>query len=487
MYCERMKCIALEDKIISAAKAASYIKSGMTVGLSGFSTGAPKAIPLEFTKTGKVHDLTIIQGAGIGMLKELAESGAVSRYVAFQWSGEMRGAINAGKIAFSDIHLGQLSNKIRNGAFGKMDYAIVECSGINEDGGIVPSISLGINNTLLDCAEKIFLEINLAVPSEIEGMHDIGKNNLKPLNGILERTGETVFRCAPEKIAGIVITDDLEPKISFRDTNEVYQDIARQVLNLLDKEISANRLPRNFTLQAGVGGVANAVLQGLSEGGYSGLKMFTEVLADGALDFITSGVISEASTTTLDLSTNGLETFFGNTEFYKKHIVLRPLEISNGVAQISAMELVAMNTALEADIYGNINSTNVLGMKILNGIGGSNDFCRSAKLSIFITPSTAKNGAISSIVPMVSHVDSTEHDVDVIATEYGYADLRGKSPKERVKEIIENCVHPDYRQPLWDYYNGAVALVGPVHTPHDLSKALTWHQRFIETGSMRQS
>jgi succinyl-CoA:acetate CoA-transferase len=487
MFCERMRCLALEDKIISAEKAASYIKSGMTVGLSGFSTGAPKAIPLEFTKTGMVRDLTVIQGAGIGMLKELAESGTVSRYVAFQWSSEMRGVINAGKIAFSDVHLGQLSSKIRSGVFGKMDYAIVECSGINEDGGIVPSISLGINNTLLDCAEKVFLEINLAVSAELEGMHDIYVNDHKPLNSILERKGEPVFRCDPKKIAGIVITDNPEPKINFRDTNVVYQDIARQVLSLLDKEISANRLPRDFTLQAGVGGVANAVLQGLSEGGYKGLKMFTEVLADGALDFITSGVISEASTTTLDLSPIGLETFFKNTEFYKKHIVLRPLEISNGVAQISAMELVAMNTALEADIYGNVNSTNAMGMKMLNGIGGSNDFCRSAKLSIFITPSTAKNGAISSIVPMVSHVDSTEHDVDIIATEYGYADLRGKSPKERAKEIIENCVHPDYRQPLWDYYNGAVSLCGSCQTPHDLSKALSWHQRFIETGSMKQS
>ncbi len=481
-----MRCAGLEDKIMSAEKAASQIKSGMTVGLSGFSTGAPKVIPLEIVKPGKVKNLTVIQGAGVGMLKELAESGAVSRYAAFQWSREMHNSINSGNIAFTDIHLGHLSSKLRNGVFGKMDYAIIECSAINEDGGLVPSISLGINNTLLDCAEKVLLEINLAVPAEIEGMHDIYKNDFKPLNGILQRKGETVFRCDPEKIAGIVITDDLEPKINFRDTNEVYQDIARQVLTLLDKEISANRLPRDFTLQAGVGGVANAVLQGLSEGGYRGLKMFTEVLADGALGFVSSGVITEASTTTLDLSPIGLETFFGNTEFYKKHIVLRPLEISNGVAQISAMELVAMNTALEADIYGNINSTNAMGMKMLNGIGGSNDFCRSAKLSIFITPSTAKNGAISSIVPMVSHVDSTEHDVDVIATEYGYADLRGKSPKERVKEIIENCVHPDYRQQLWDYYNGALELCGPCQTPHDLSKALSWHQRFIEMGSMKQ-
>lgn len=485
MHNDRIMCPKLLERIMSASEAAAFIGSGMIVGMSGFSTGAPKAIPAEMVK--HADNLTIIQGAGLGGLDELARSGAVSRYTAFQWSRDMRGEINKGKIAFSDIHLGQLSDKLRRGTFGKLDIAIIECSKINEDGGIVPSLSAGISNVLIECADKVLLEVNLAVPAEIEGLHDICSNRHKPLRGVLERAGETVYRCDPNKIIGIVITDEEEPKINFRDTNEVYRDIARQVLRLLDKEIAENRLPRDFALQAGVGGVANAVLQGLSEGGYKGLKMFTEVLADSALGFIKSGVITEASTTTLDLSPIGLETFFGDLDFYKKHIVLRPLEISNGITQITAMEPVAMNTALEVDIYGNVNSTNAMGTKMFNGLGGSNDFCRSAKLSVFITPSTAKNGDISSIVPMVSHVDSTEHDVDIIATEYGYADLRGKSPKERALEIIENCAHPDYRQPLRDYYNGAVSLCGPCQTPHDLSKALSWHQRFLGTGSMKQS
>jgi len=282
-----------------------------------------------------------------------------------------------------------------------------------------------------------------------------------------------------------VITNSSEHKISFRDTNELYQDMARHILELLKSEIAANRIPCDFTLQAGVGGVVNAVIHGLGEGGFKNLKMYTEILADSALGFITDGVISEAATTSLDLSPAGIESFFSNIDFYKKHIVIRPLEISNGLTQISSLGLVSINTAVEADIYGNVNSTNVMGTDIMNGIGGSNDFCRSAKLSIFITPSTAKGGNISSVVPMVSHVDNTEHDVDIIVTEYGFADLRGKSPKERVKVIIENCAHPDYRQGLWDYFNGATAICGNSHTPHDLSKALSWHQRYLKTGSMK--
>jgi succinyl-CoA:acetate CoA-transferase len=484
---ERMRCAELENRLMSAEEASAQILSGMTIGMSGFSTGAPKAIPLELAKPGRLHGLTLIQGAGLGLLSELACSGAVSRYAAFQWSPGMRSEIDAGRVAYTDLHLSQLSDKLRRGVFGKLDFAIIECSGIREDGGIIPSVSLGINDVLIECAEKVLLEINLAVPAGLEGMHDVFRNDLRPLSDVLERRGEPVLRCAPEKIAGIVITEASEPKINFRDTNAVYQDIAGHVLRLLDSEIACGRLPREFTLQAGVGGVANAVMCGLGEGGHKNLKMYTEILADSALRFIADGVISEASTTTLDLSPAGLEAFFADTDFYKRHIVIRPLSVSNGIPQITAMGLVAMNTALEADIYGNVNSTHAMGVKMLNGLGGSNDYSRSAKLSVFITPATAKNGAISSIVPMVSHVDSTEHDTDIIATEYGYADLRGKSPKERVREIIENCAHPDYRAQLWDYYNGALALCGPCQTPHDLSKALSWHQRYLETGSMKQN
>lgn len=144
-----------------------------------------------------------------------------------------------------------------------------------------------------------------------------------------------------------------------------------------------------------------------------------------------------------------------------------------------------MNTAIEADIYGNVNSTHIMGTSMMNGIGGSGDFARNGGLSIFMTPSTAKGGAISSIVPMVSHVDHTEHDVQIIVTECGIADLRGKSPRERAELVIENCCHPDYRPALRDYYERAKAVAKGQHTPHDLNTALSWHQRYLDTGSMK--
>ena len=144
-----------------------------------------------------------------------------------------------------------------------------------------------------------------------------------------------------------------------------------------------------------------------------------------------------------------------------------------------------MNGMIEADIYGNVNSTHVMGTRIQNGIGGSGDFARNAFISFFMTPSVAKGGAISCIVPMVSHVDHTEHDVQVIVTEQGLADLRGLSPKQRAQQVIENCAHPDYRPALREYYRRSLDNSAGKQTPHLLEEAFGWHNRFLKTGTMR--
>ena len=143
-----------------------------------------------------------------------------------------------------------------------------------------------------------------------------------------------------------------------------------------------------------------------------------------------------------------------------------------------------MNTALEADIFGNVNSTHVTGTKMMNGIGGSGDFTRNAYISIFSCPSITKGGMISNIVPMVSHVDHTEHSVDILITDQGIADLRGKDPVQRAHEIIDNCVHPEYKELLRDYLKLGENRVGG-QTPHSLAASLAFHTEFINSGDMR--
>ncbi len=86
---------------------------------------------------------------------------------------------------------------------------------------------------------------------------------------------------------------------------------------------------------------------------------------------------------------------------------------------------------------------------------------------------------------MVSHLDHSEHSVKIIATEQGVADLRGKSPIQRAQCIIENCVHPDYKQLMWDYLK--LSEGKGRHTPHDLNAAFAFHRAFAETGDMRNA
>lgn len=229
----------------------------------------------------------------------------------------------------------------------------------------------------------------------------------------------------------------------------------------------------------------NAVLAGLAGSGFKGLAMYTEVLQDAAIALVKQGVIAEASTTAISLSTAGQRDLFENIDWYKKHLVVRPQDVINNPEVIQSLGSIAMNTAIEVDIYGNVNSSHITDSRLMNGIGGSCDFSRNSRITIFMTTSTARDGAISAVVPMVSHVDNTEHDVHVIVTEHGYADLRGKCPRDRAELIIKNCCHPTYRPALHAYYEEAKRTAPGMHTPHVLSKALSWHQRFLETGSMK--
>lgn len=174
-----------------------------------------------------------------------------------------------------------------------------------------------------------------------------------------------------------------------------------------------------------------------------------------------------------------------NMADFRDKMILRPQEISNHPELIRRLGCIATNGMIEADIYGNVNSTHVMGSRIQNGIGGSGDFARNAYISVFMSPSTAKGGAISAIVPQASHVDHIMQDVMVVVTEQGLADLRGLSPKQRAALVIENCAHPDYRPMLADYYRRARGHSYGQHSPSLPGEALSWHQRFMDTGTMR--
>lgn len=253
-------------------------------------------------------------------------------------------------------------------------------------------------------------------------------------------------------------------------------------MNFLAGEIKSGRIPEEFLpIQSGVGNVANAVMASLGDNpDIPTFQMYTEVIQDAVIELIRKGKVSFASGCSLTITTPVLQSVYEELEFFRDKLILRPQEMSNSPELVRRLGLITINTALEADIFGNVNSTHVMGAKMMNGIGGSADFTRSAYISIFTTPSTAKGGNISAIVPLVTHVDQNEHSVNVLITEHGVADLRGKRPVDRAKCIIENCVDPLYRQILRDY----LALSGPSHTPQNLKACFGMHITFQETGNM---
>ena len=488
MYEDRILNADLRKKVVSVQEAAALIKSGMTFATSGFAAGYPKAIPQELaahsTATG-VHMLSAVSNSE-SMDGVLARSNVLGFHGFFQDSRDMRNAVNEGRIDFVDCHLGLLADKIRHGDYGKIDYLVFEALSVDVDGSLAPVCAAGIDDVFLEAADKVIVEINVNYPTILDGFCDFGRD-MEKLTSTGVRLGGTHVPCPPEKIAAIFFTDLTPDMASYRPVDDVYKAIGDNIVEVLNSEIAAGRLEKNFTFQSGVGGVANAVLTDLIQSGFKDLRMYTELMTDIAIKAMLDGTISEATTTGVSMEGDTYASFLENIDYYKKHLVIRPVDVTNNGELIRRMGLVSMNTIVEADIYGNTNSSHAMGSQIINGVGGSNDFARHAKLTIFMTPSTARDGAISSIVPMVSHVDNTEHDIDILVTEYGWADLRGKTPKQRAALIIENCAHPDYRPALQKYFEEALALCGPCQTPHNLDKALSWHSRFLKTGTMREN
>ena len=501
-YEHRIRCKALLDKVIPAEQAVDMIKDGMTLGISGFTiTAEPKVILKKLAEkvenTGEKIGVHLFSGASVGDECDgaLARAGSLLTRIPYQSDKDVRNNLNTvGGVRYIDQHLSMSPQDTRYGFYGDVDFAIIEACAITEEGGIVPTTSLGSSPTFVQAAKKVLVELNTVQMEALEGIHDIytpldpPNRQPIPLTSTGQRIGTTYIPCDPEKIAGIVITDIPDNVKSFKPIDDTSQAIAENIIGVLKNEVAEGRLPANLLpLQSGVGSVANAVLAGLANSGFKNLSFYSEVIQDSALQLIKKGVLDVCSGTSITPSPEGLVDFVENIEFYKKHIVLRPQEISNNPEIARRLGVIAMNTAIEADIYGNVNSTHIMGTRMMNGIGGSGDFARSSFISIFMTASTAKGGEISSIVPMVSHVDHTEHDVRFIITEQGVADLRYLCPRERALAIINNCSHPEFRPMLMDYYQRALkeTPAGKAHTPHILTEALSWHDRFNKTGTMK--
>ena len=486
---------------MTAEEAARLIKDGDVVGMGGFTpAGAPKDVPTAIANMaealhaeGKPFKIGIYTGASTGDSCDgaLARAHAISFRTPYQSNKDLRTELNNQQAHYYDMHLSELAQNLRYGFLPRPTVAIIEACQVTENGEIVPTAGVGIAPTIARMADRIIVELNAAMPETMRGMHDIYEPADPPVRREIpvytpsDRIGTDCIKVNPEKIVAVVRTNRPNEVGKFTPIDEVTAKIGANVASFLEKELLEGRIPSSFLpIQSGVGNVANAVLGELGENKHiPPFEMYTEVIQDSVIGLMKEGRIKFASGCSLTIGADKLQDIIDHMDFFRDKIVLRPQEISNNPEVARRMGLITINTALEADIYGNINSTHVCGTKMMNGIGGSGDFTRNAYISIYTTPSTAKGGAISSIVPMVSHVDHSEHSVKVLITEHGIADLRGKSPVQRAQEIINNCVDPAYR-PMMQEYLSKTKLA---HTQHNLGLAFAMHEEFLKSGDMRNT
>lgn len=493
----------IEEKLKTAEEIAQLLPNHVTMGCSGFTpAGYPKLIPTAFAKrieeekkSGKTFSINLYAGASTGEELDgvLAKTGALKLRIPYQSNSHLRNLINQGETDFIDMHLSHVVKYIEHGILPKIDVAIVEAIDVTTDGKIYLSTSSGMSATYLKNAESIYIELTDTHPLELKTYHDIylpnhhEKGGPIPIVNPSDRIGEPYVQVPKEKIKGIVRSNKPDAATVFKTPDADCQNIAAHVLEFIQHEIQKGRIPKQYLpFQNGVGNIANAVLASMAKDPkFHAIQMYTEVVQDSVFDLIDAGKLEVASTSALTFSELGLKRFHENISNWKSKFIIRPQEISNHPEVIRRMGLIAMNTAIEIDIYGNVNSTHVMGTSMMNGIGGSGDFTRNSHLSIFMTPSLAKDGNISAIVPMVSHTDHNEHSTMIFVTENGLADLRGCPPKKRAELIIEKCAHPIYRDKLRAYYENALRVSKGKHTPHDLETALSWHVQFLKTGSMK--
>jgi succinyl-CoA:acetate CoA-transferase len=493
----------LRQLIMSAEEAAGLVRNGENIGMSGFTgSGYPKEFPtaLAHRMEAAHHDgiplrVGVLTGASTGPELDgvLAAANGMHVRMPYQSDPAVRKRINDGDMEYVDLHLSHVAQYMEYGFLGKLDTAVIEVAAIYEDGRAIPSTSLGNNKSWLECADRVILEVNSWQSTDLEGMHDIYYGleappfrEPIPLTRAGQRIGSPYLHIPIEKVAAVIETYSPDRNNAFKSPDKVSQQIAGHILEFLEWEVKKGRMPEDLLpIQSGVGNISNAVLFGLEQGKFHNLTAYTEVIQDGMIGLINSGKMISASATAFSLGPEMSDEVCSNLRTYSANIVLRTQDISNNPGIIRRLGVISMNGMIEADIYGNVNSTHIMGSKIMNGIGGSGDFARNAYLSIFMAPSHAAKGNISTIVPMVSHVDHTEHDTQILVTENGLADLRGLSPKQRARIMIENCAADDFKPMLKDYFDRACKSPHGRHTPHILSEAHCFHERFLQTGKMQ--
>ncbi len=458
----------LISRVVPVEDAVKFVKDGMVLAVSGFTkSGEPKTFLPALARHLSAHApetrIALMSGASLSEEVEGPLAPFIAKRSPYMSSTASRLLIHAGKMDFSDVHLSAFSRNLIYGFYGEVDLAVVEVCRINADGSVVLTSSVGISAEALALAKQIIIEVNTASP-DYSGFHDLliprsYPDSLPslPISQVGDRIGETTIRIDPSKVVAVVESSIPDHPVAFKEATPVERQIAGNTIDFLmhcDRVLGwKGKLP---PLQSGVGSIANAVIGELKSSPFERIRFWTEVFQDGMMKYLEDEDLLEfASSTALSLSASAQVQFQRQIERCRERLVLRPVWVSNSPELITRLFVIAINTPIEVDIYGHVNSTHVGGSKLVNGLGGSGDFLRNAYLSAVHTPSVRKlrdGRTVSCVMPYVRHIDHTEHDIKCVITEQGYAlNLDIRSPKKRAIDIIEHCAHPYFRPLLHDY------------------------------------
>lgn len=483
----RIRSAGLRSLVKQAAEASEVIKNGMTVAVGGYtSCGYPKAVIralAERANSGEQLRLSVVSGSNNGVVDTiLAEASIVARRAPMIESKVIAGQINKGSVSCCEQQMNKMPHLLRAEAFGHIDVAVVEAVAVNSDGSFVPSSSVGFVPLLVQLADKVIIEVNAAMPGQLERMHDIymPDGGPIPIVGAGQRIGAASVPCDIRKISAIVMSDEPDEVAALAPVKPEQAAIADNLFNFLELEMKRRGIKQLPPVQTGFGNLAAEIVNALGRSNFSDISFFGGVAQEANIKLAASGKAKAVSCGSVKMSSE-VKRLIEENEDVRRRVVIRNGEITNNSEVIARLAPITLTSGIEMDIYGNVNSSHISGSKIVNGLGGGANFAANAGLSVMMIVSTGKGGAISTIVPMVSHQDISEHDIDVVVTENGVADLRGKSDVERAREIIENCAGA-YKNQLRSYLERAVAAGG--HHPVLLDEALSWHIRLKQTGSM---
>ncbi len=490
----RVKDVDLLDKVMDAEDAVrKFVVGSKAIAISGMTgTGYPKVVPRAMSeyveRTGEKFDVVVYGAGTVGVdLEEYLSRIGVRRRFPIGASAEVtRKLVNSREFEAYDMWLTEYSRWLRDDVltrrFGGIDIAIVEATGVTEE-GLVLGTSVDASPVFIEKARGVIVELSLVKPYML-GLHDIYVpkiNEVIPVRSVLDRIGDRVVKIPKSKVVAIVPSTIDDQRGAYSPGGDIDRRVVENIVDFLSKEASEDPNLRTdyVTLQPAAGPIASLLADRIHEVGFS-LSIWGEVASVRWLKTLSENVkaISGSAIYTLPGDERLREEFYENIDKFKDRVVLRPQAISNSPEIISRFYHINVQQAIEVDVYGQVNIT-YIGDRFIVGVGGSGDHAKASYITIVALPSITGSG-LPRIVPLVYHVDLVDHDVDVIVTDQGWADLRGLSPLEKARAIIERCAHPSYKDMLWDYLETVVKKTG--HRPVDLRKAVEFREKFFTSG-----